>query len=145
MLSPDKDASMMYNPYAGLQHSNPRASKAFRVSSQPEFVFQEEAKVRRRGMGENLGFYTGTGYLSGAVAGGALGLAQATFLQKPDVAAAPPLQSRRLMLNRVLNASGQTGRYAGAQLHCRSSAQASWPVLQLGAACLGRDRDMRTQ
>ena len=104
----------MYNPYAGLQHV-PRGNRSFRVSSEPEFVFQEEAAVRRRGFGENLGFYTGTGYLGGAVAGGALGLAQATFLTQPGQPAAPKLQSRRLMLNRVLNSSGQAGRLAGAR------------------------------
>ena len=112
---PKTDAATMYNPYAGLQNYTPRQNRSFRVASQPEFVFQEEANVRRRGFGENLGFYTGTGYLSGAVTGGALGLAQATFLSGGPAAAAPQLaQTRRLMLNRVLNSSGQTGRTAGA-------------------------------
>jgi mitochondrial import inner membrane translocase subunit TIM23 len=43
---------------------------AFRLPSQPEFVFEEEAAVKRRGWGENLQFYTGIGYLSGAGMGG---------------------------------------------------------------------------
>jgi hypothetical protein len=115
MIGPPQDAHIMYNPYAGLQHTHPRANRSFRVAQQPEFVFQEEAAVRRRGFGENLGFYTGTGYLGGAVAGGAVGLAQATVLQ--PLAAVPPLQqTRRLMLNRLLNSAGQTGRLVGVLL-----------------------------
>ena len=104
----------MYNPYAGLHNVNPRVNRSFQISRQPEFVFQEEAAVRRRGFGENLGFYTGSGYLSGAVVGGVVGLTQATLLgQGAAAAAAPPLQSRRLLLNKLLNAGGQTGRLAG--------------------------------
>jgi mitochondrial import inner membrane translocase subunit TIM23 len=100
----------MYNPYAGLQNINPRNARTFRLPQKTEFVFQEEASVKRRGFGENLGYYTGSGYVGGAVCGGALGLAQGVMQQHPQGA----LQSRRLLLNRLLNSSGQTGRLAGA-------------------------------
>lgn len=38
----------------------------FRLPEQPEFVFEEESAVRKRGWTENLQFYTGGGYLAGA-------------------------------------------------------------------------------
>ena len=38
----------------------------FRLPSQPEFLFSEEATVHHRSWSENLTYYTGTGYLSGA-------------------------------------------------------------------------------
>jgi import inner membrane translocase subunit TIM23 len=40
---------------------------AFQLPEGPEFVFQEEAAARRRGWTENLQFYTGVGYLGGAL------------------------------------------------------------------------------
>lgn len=109
MMQPPKDSAVMYNPYAGLQHINTRGAQSFRVAREPEFVFQEEAAVRRRGFGENLGFYTGSGYLGGAVVGGALGLARGVTQSSTQ----PALQTRRLLINRLLNSSGQTGRLAG--------------------------------
>lgn len=101
------DATRIYNPYAGLRHVGPGVHSSFRVSKQPEFVFQEDASVRRRGFGENLGYYTGLGYLTGAVGGGAVGLAQGISYREGTVL------SRRLLVNRLLNSSGQTGRLAG--------------------------------
>lgn len=41
---------------------------AYKLPQQPEFLFSEEAAVHRRSWSENLTFYTGSGYLSGAVA-----------------------------------------------------------------------------
>ena len=38
----------------------------FRLPTQPEFLFSEEATVHHRSWSENLTYYTGTGYLSGA-------------------------------------------------------------------------------
>lgn len=37
----------------------------FQLPEGPEFVFQDEAVVKRRGWSENLQFYTGVGYLGG--------------------------------------------------------------------------------
>ena len=39
--------------------------KQFRILDQPEFVFKEEAKQKRRSWSENLTFYTGVGALGG--------------------------------------------------------------------------------
>lgn len=107
-MKPPEDASKIYNPYAGLRNVGSGAHPAFRVSRQPEFVFQEEARSKRRAFSENIGFYTGVGYLSGAVGGGAVGLAHG-ISQRPEGLNL----TRRLLLNRLLNSSGQTGRTVG--------------------------------
>ena len=57
-----------YNPYEGLNQSldgrGPRVP--YRLPQQPEFLFSEESTVHRRSWSENLTFYTGVGYLTGA-------------------------------------------------------------------------------
>lgn len=55
----------LYDPYDGIGQALGGKKHAFRLPEQPEFVFEEEASVRRRGWTENLQFYTGIGYLSG--------------------------------------------------------------------------------
>lgn len=57
----------LYDPYEGLSNSVgvKKSQAAFRLPERPEFVFEEEAAVRRRGWTENLQFYTGLGYISG--------------------------------------------------------------------------------
>eukprot|EP00884_Botryococcus_braunii_P013245 jgi/Botrbrau1/21921/Bobra.0249s0045.1 len=100
----------LYNPYEGLNTAlDTRATKGgFKLPSQPEFLFSEEATVHRRSWSENLTYYTGTGYLSGAVLGGGQGAIGA-------VRTAPEIgpNTARLRLNRLLNMSGRTGRSAG--------------------------------
>jgi hypothetical protein len=113
VVQPHQDTAVMYNPYAGLQNISPRGPHTFRVNREPEFVFQEEAAVRRRGFATNIGFYTGTGYLGGALAGGSLGLARTLML---PATSSPLPQSRRLLINRILNSSGHSGRTAGLSL-----------------------------
>lgn len=39
--------------------------QVFKLPDRPEFLFEEEAAIRRRGWGENLQFYTGLGYITG--------------------------------------------------------------------------------
>jgi hypothetical protein len=51
---------------AGISAATIGRKQAFTLPERPEFVFEEEAAVRRRGWGENLQFYTGMGYLLGA-------------------------------------------------------------------------------
>lgn len=61
-----EDAPVFYNPYEGLSTAIDNRSRAgYKLSKQPEFLFSEEATVHRRGWGENLTYYTGTGYLTG--------------------------------------------------------------------------------
>lgn len=47
----------------------PCACSAVCSSSQPEFLFSEEALVHKRSWSENLTYYTGVGYLAGGRAG----------------------------------------------------------------------------
>jgi len=62
------DTPQFYNPYEGLSAAidNRSLRGAYKLPQQPEFLFSEEATVHKRGWGENLTYYTGTGYLSGA-------------------------------------------------------------------------------
>lgn len=96
----------LYNPYHDLQIPS-RA--LYDLPTSPEFLFQEESLVQRRSWGENLTFYTGLGYLSGAAAGASLGFRHA-------LQAAEPGDSLKLRLNRVLNSCGQDGRRFGNRL-----------------------------
>ena len=61
------DTPKFYNPYEGLSAAvdNRSMRGGYKLPQQPEFLFSEEATVHRRGWGENLTYYTGTGYLSG--------------------------------------------------------------------------------
>lgn len=67
--SSTEDTPVFYNPYEGLSAAidNRSLRGAYKLPQQPEFLFSEEATVHRRGWGENLTYYTGTGYLAGAV------------------------------------------------------------------------------
>lgn len=57
----------LYDPYEGISSAMGGRKHTFQLPEGPEFVFQEEAAARRRGWGENLQFYTGVGYLGGAL------------------------------------------------------------------------------
>ncbi|KAH7692701.1 mitochondrial import inner membrane translocase subunit TIM23 protein [Dioscorea alata] len=96
----------LYNPYHDLQIPY---KNIYDIPTSPEFLFQEESIAQRRSWGENLTYYTGIGYLSGAVVGGALGLREA-------IRAAEPGDTMKLRINRVLNSSGQSGRRIGNRL-----------------------------
>ena len=59
-------AQRLYDPYEGISQSAMGVRKQmFKLPQQPEFLFEEEAAVRRRGWGENLQFYVGLGYITG--------------------------------------------------------------------------------
>lgn len=57
----------LYNPYEGLSNAvDPRVLRSvYKLPSQPEFLFSEQATVHRRSWSENLTYYTGTGYATG--------------------------------------------------------------------------------
>lgn len=55
----------LYDPYEGISAAIGGKKAMFQLPEGPEFVFQEEAAVRRRSWSENLSFYTGLGYLAG--------------------------------------------------------------------------------
>ena len=143
----------LYNPYEGFAAAvDGRGMRGqYRLPAQPEFLFAEEAAVHRRSWSENLTYYTGVGYLAGAGVGGARGAAAA--LKGGSSAAAPaaasfagvggastsvppppPSSSTRLLINRVLNSSGRSGRGAANTLGAlgllfaaaESAADAAW-------------------
>ncbi|KAF7023255.1 hypothetical protein CFC21_035816 [Triticum aestivum] len=78
-------------------------------TTSPEFLFQEEALLQCRSWGENLTYYTGVGYLSGAVAGAAVGLREAAH-------AAERGDTAKIRANRLLNSCGSAGRRVGNRL-----------------------------
>jgi len=95
----------LYNPYQDLNmHYSYRT--LYDLPTSPEFLFKEEELAQRRSWGENLTFYTGVGYLSGAVGGAALGLRDAAR-------GAEPGETAKIRANRVLNSCGSSGRRVG--------------------------------
>lgn len=96
----------LYNPYQDLKSP---VQKLYQLPTQPEYLFQEESLRQRRSWGENLTYYTGCGYLAGASTGAGKG-----FLD--GVRASEPGDTLKLRVNRVLNASGLTGRQWGNRL-----------------------------
>ncbi|KAI4350052.1 hypothetical protein L6164_010577 [Bauhinia variegata] len=93
----------VYHPYQDL---NVPIQKLYELPTTPELLFAEEAAKRHRSWGENLQYYAGCGYLSGAILGGAKGTVE-------GVKAAEAGDSLKLRINRVLNSGGQTGRRFG--------------------------------
>lgn len=65
--SSGSEEGRLYNPYEGLNTAvDPRVLRSvYKLPSQPEFLFSEEATVHKRSWSENLTYYTGTGYLAG--------------------------------------------------------------------------------
>ncbi|XP_022988221.1 mitochondrial import inner membrane translocase subunit TIM23-2-like [Cucurbita maxima] len=102
----DRKNTRFYHPYQDLHVP---ITKLYELPTAPEHLFFEEAARPHRSWGENLQYYTGIGYLSGALLGGARGSIQ-------GLRAAEPGDSVKLRLNRVLNSGGQLGRRAGNSL-----------------------------
>lgn len=98
----------LYNPYAELYGAADLKSleSVYRLPAAPEYLFPDEAAVQRRNWSENLTYYTGCGYLSGAVLGGAKGLGEGVRLREEG-------DTTKIRVNRMLNASGHRGRTAG--------------------------------
>lgn len=98
----------LYDPYAGLSGALRNKRGALRLPEEPEYLFIEQAKQKRRSWSENLCYYTGMGYGLGALSGGSYGLMQLAA-NKPEIA----IDSNRVRLNRFLNMTGRTGRSFG--------------------------------
>ncbi|KOM35626.1 hypothetical protein LR48_Vigan02g177600 [Vigna angularis] len=92
-----------YDPYKDLDAP---IRNLYHLPTSPEFLFVEEARRKRRSWGENLTFYTGCGYLAGAVGGAGLGLVE-------GVKAFESGDTMKLRINRVLNAARHSGRVWG--------------------------------
>ncbi|KAK4282877.1 hypothetical protein QN277_014202 [Acacia crassicarpa] len=103
---PKERQTRVYHPYQDL---NVPIQKLYNLPTAPEHLFPEEAARTHRPWGENLQYYTGCGYLSGAMFGAAKGTVQ-------GLKAAEPGDSLKLRVNRVLNSGGQTGRRFGNSL-----------------------------
>ncbi|TKY64317.1 Mitochondrial import inner membrane translocase subunit TIM23-1 [Spatholobus suberectus] len=102
--SEPKTQTRVYNPYKDLDVP---IRNLYHLPTSPEFLFVEEARRTRRSWGENLTFYTGCGYLAGALGGAGAGLVD-------GVRAFETGDTAKLRTNRVLNASGHSGLfYAG--------------------------------
>lgn len=93
----------LYNPYHDV---NLPTQRLYELPTSPDFLFQEEKRIQRRSWGENLTYYTGIGYLGGAVTGAGKGLFD-------GVKASEAGDTTKLRLNRILNGSGQNGRRFG--------------------------------
>uniref|UniRef100_A0A7R9YQH7 Mitochondrial import inner membrane translocase subunit TIM23 n=1 Tax=Chlamydomonas euryale TaxID=1486919 RepID=A0A7R9YQH7_9CHLO len=107
-LSPETTGggTRLYDPYEGIAQSVGMKKQLFKMPEQPEFLFEEEASVRRRGWGENVQFYTGLGYITGAGTGVAAGghrfLTMRPQFQGPE--------TLKLKANRALNSVGMFAR-----------------------------------
>jgi len=101
--SDPKTRTRAYDPYKDLDAP---IRNLYHLPTSPEFLFVEEARRKRRSWGENLTFYTGCGYLAGALGGAGAGLVG-------GVRAFESGDTAKLRINRVLNAAGHSGRVWG--------------------------------
>ncbi|KAI4329128.1 hypothetical protein L6164_021426 [Bauhinia variegata] len=101
-----QNQTRLYNPYKDLEVP---IRNLYQLPTSPEYLFAEEASRKRRSWGENLTFYTGCGYLSGALAGAGVGLVD-------GVKSFESGDTTKLRINRVLNSSGHAGRAWGNRL-----------------------------
>ena len=64
------NAERLYNPYEGISSAidgrGGLQRSVYKLPKQPEFLFSEEAAVHKRSWSENMTYYTGLGYFSGA-------------------------------------------------------------------------------
>ncbi|XP_047342169.1 mitochondrial import inner membrane translocase subunit TIM23-1-like [Impatiens glandulifera] len=101
--SEKKPSYRQYHPYQDMQIP---IHNLYNLPTSPELVFSEEATKQRRSWSENLTFYTGCGYLAGAIGGGVKGSVE-------GFRAAESGETLKLRINRVLNSGGHTGRRFG--------------------------------
>ncbi|KAH7543225.1 mitochondrial import inner membrane translocase subunit TIM23-3 [Ziziphus jujuba] len=102
----DQKKTRLYNPYQDLQVP---IRNLYNLPTAHEHVFIEEATKPHRSWGENLCYYTGCGYFSGAIIGGAKGSIE-------GLKSAEPGDTLKLRVNRVLNSGGHMGRSFGNSL-----------------------------
>ncbi|KAJ4719639.1 Mitochondrial import inner membrane translocase subunit tim23 [Melia azedarach] len=98
-----------YKQYHPYQQFDVPIQNLYNLPTSPEYLFHEEALNSRRSWGENLQYYTGSGYLTGAVLGAIKGSVE-------GLRQAEPSDTLKLRINRVLNSGGQVGRRFGNSL-----------------------------
>mmetsp|Transcript_37003 Transcript_37003/g.82260 ORF Transcript_37003/g.82260 Transcript_37003/m.82260 type:complete len:263 (-) Transcript_37003:610-1398(-) len=96
----------LYDPYEGISSAIGGKKQAFVLPEQPEFVFEEKALVRRKGIFEYLQFYSGMGY----VTGGTIGVAAGAYKFLSTKSEVPGPETLRLKTNRALNSAGSFAR-----------------------------------
>ncbi|XP_021742783.1 mitochondrial import inner membrane translocase subunit TIM23-3-like [Chenopodium quinoa] len=94
-----------YSPYQDLAPNSPHL-KLYNLPTAPEHLFEEQASRTHRNAFENLTFYTGTSYVTGAVVGSVKGSFE-------GLSAARYGESLKIRSNRVLNMGGLKGRTFG--------------------------------
>lgn len=99
----EEPKARLYNPYQDL---NIPIQNLYNLPTSPEHLFIEEATRPHRSWGENLQYYTGIGYLSGAIIGGAKGSIEGLKTAESN-------DTLKLRVNRVLNSGGHVGRKFG--------------------------------
>lgn len=62
---PSSSTSRLYDPYEGIAQSVGGKKTLYRLPERPEFLFEEEHSIKRRGWNESISFYTGLGYIAG--------------------------------------------------------------------------------
>ncbi|KAG9455200.1 hypothetical protein H6P81_008104 [Aristolochia fimbriata] len=92
----------LYHPYQDL---NVPIHNLYHLPTSPDFL-EEEALRPGRSWGENIQYYSGIGYLTGAVIGAGKGSVE-------GLRAAERGESLKLRINRFLNASGRAGGKLG--------------------------------
>lgn len=97
-----------YRQYHPYQQFDIPIQTLYNLPTSPEFLFEEEAR-NHRSWSDNLQFYTGAGYLSGAVFGAVRGSID-------GIRQAEPSDTLKLRVNRVLNSGGHMGRRYGNSL-----------------------------
>ncbi|CAH8381381.1 unnamed protein product [Eruca vesicaria subsp. sativa] len=104
----DDESTRLYHPYQNYELPI-NSQYLYKLPTSPEYLFTEESLKKRRSWGENLTFYTGTGYLAGSLAGAASGIVSGVkSFEYGDTA--------KLKVNRVLNSSGYKGRLFGCRV-----------------------------
>ncbi|KAK1257650.1 Mitochondrial import inner membrane translocase subunit TIM23-1 [Acorus gramineus] len=101
----EEEGFRLYNPYKTL-HENLPNHYLFKLPTSPELLFPEVSLKHRHAFDENIFFYTGAGYVFGALSGGVKGFVDSVrSFERGD--------TTKLRVTRLLSESGSAGRRVG--------------------------------
>ncbi|GAB2211473.1 hypothetical protein Droror1_Dr00024787 [Drosera rotundifolia] len=109
MASSDPDTPPQFRHYHPFQDQIPLPlpiQTLYTLPTSPDFLYPEQSSLHSRTWSENLTYYTGTAYLGGAIIGGVRGSIEGIRGWESG-------DSRKIRVNRVLNAGGMGGRRMG--------------------------------